>query len=125
VATVAFGSMLTKVKLSRLVRVGSNETVKKNNTIGPASRSVTEKSVFDLNLDVRGLLKEEAYIALENFLDKAVMYGITRVRIIHGRGTGALRQAVQAYLKKYPYVKTYHSEQEQFGGNGITIVEMK
>jgi DNA mismatch repair protein MutS2 len=124
-ATVAFGNMLTKVKLNRLVLIPADEPEKKTYAIRKDPGNIMEKSVFDLSLDVRGLLKDETYIALENFLDKALMYGVSKLKIIHGRGTGALRQAVQSYLKKYPYVKTFYSEQEQYGGNGITIVEMK
>jgi len=58
-------------------------------------------------------------------MDKAVMYGIHKIKIIHGRGTGALKQAVQFYLKKYPHVKSYQHESEQYGGDGITLVELK
>jgi DNA mismatch repair protein MutS2 len=123
--TVAFGNVLTRVKLNRLKIVKDDEPEKKTYSLHKGTGSITEKSVFDLSLDVRGLMKEEAFVALENFMDRALMYGISKIKIIHGRGTGALRQAVHTYLKKYPYVKSFYPEQEQFGGNGITIVEMK
>jgi DNA mismatch repair protein MutS2 len=70
-------------------------------------------------------MKDEAITALDNFMDRAIMYGIHNIKIIHGRGTGALKQAVQFYLKKYPHVKSFRYENDQFGGDGITLVEMK
>lgn len=124
-ALVAFGNIQTKVKLHQLVPV---ETTQKSETTSRGSYSskiLLEKSEFDYNLDIRGLMKDEALTAIDNFMDKAVMYGIRHLKIIHGRGTGALKQAVQYYLKHYPHVQSYRYESEQFGGDGITIVEMK
>ncbi|MDB5227291.1 MAG: methionine transporter substrate-binding protein, partial [Bacteroidota bacterium] len=123
-AVVAFGNIQTKVRLDHLVAVNENKKAEpKRNTY--SSKIILEKSEFDYNLDIRGLMKDEALTAIDNFMDKAVMYGIHHLKIIHGRGTGALKQAVQYYLKKYPHVKEFHYENEQFGGDGITIVEMK
>lgn len=123
-AVVAFGNIQTKVKLSNLIVVENEkkETPKRNTY---SSRILLEKSEFDYNLDLRGLMKDEAITALDNFMDRAIMYGIHHIKIIHGRGTGALKQAVQFYLKKYPHVQSFRYESEQFGGDGITLVEMK
>ena len=123
-AIVAFGNIQTKVKIQNLIAVVNqkNKTEQKRNTF--ASKIITEKSEFDFNLDIRGLMKDEALTALDNFMDRAIMYGIHHIKIIHGRGTGALKQAVQYYLKKYPHVKEFHYEDDRFGGDGITIVEM-
>ncbi len=126
VALVAFGNVQTKIKVQQLVPVGGQEkktAEPKRNTY--SSKILLEKSEFDYNLDIRGLMKEEAITALDNFMDRAIMYGIHHIKIIHGRGTGALKQAVQFYLKKYPHVNKFYYEKEQFGGDGITIVEMK
>lgn len=123
-AVVAFGNIQTRMRLDHLVAVNEHKkTEAKRNTY--SSKIILEKSEFDYNLDIRGLMKDEALTAIDNFMDKAVMYGIHHLKIIHGRGTGALKQAVQFYLKKYPHVKEFHYESEQFGGDGITIVEMK
>ena len=124
-ATVLFGNLQTKVKLSKLHKVQQKEN--KPATVGNkySSKIIMDKSQFDYNLDIRGLLKEEAITALDNFMDKAVLYGMHQLKIIHGRGTGALNQTVQSYLKTFPHVKSFKYESEQFGGNGITIVEMK
>jgi DNA mismatch repair protein MutS2 len=125
IATVAFGNIQTKVKLHNLIVVNnikSKSTTKQNVY---SSKIITEKSEFDYNLDLRGLMKDEAITALDNFMDRAIMYGIHHIKIIHGRGTGALKQVVQYYLKNYPHVKEFHYEDERYGGDGITIVEMK
>jgi DNA mismatch repair protein MutS2 len=90
-----------------------------------SSQNIIEKSQFESTLDIRGLLLEEVQQQLETFLDKAMMHGINHLKILHGRGTGTLRNYVQQFLKKYPYTKKYYFEREEFGGNGITIVELK
>jgi len=124
-ALVAFGNIQTKVKLQNLVAVidKRNKIEQKRNSF--SSKIITEKSEFDYNLDLRGLMKDEALTALDNFMDRTIMYGIHNIKIIHGRGTGALKQVVQYYLKKYPHVKEFHYEDDRYGGDGITIVEMK
>ncbi len=124
-AVIAFGNIQTKVNIQHLVHIASAPKVDLSPVKSFASKIIIEKSQFDYNLDIRGLMKDEALIALDNFMDRAVMYGIHQLKIIHGRGTGALRQAVQFYLKGYPHVKSFHYESDQFGGDGITIVEMK
>ena len=124
-AVVAFGNLQTKVKMHQLIVVEEKKGIveQKRNTY--SSKILIEKSEFDYNLDLRGLMKDEAITALDNFMDRAIMYGIHNIKIIHGRGTGALKQAVQFYLKKYPHVKSFRYENDQFGGDGITLVEMK
>lgn len=124
-AVVAFGSMQSTVKLHQLqlIQESSKEVRISRNKF--SSKILVEKSEFDNSLDIRGMLKDEAILALDNYMDRVVMYGIHQLKIIHGRGTGALKQAVHFYLKKYPHVKTFRVEAEQFGGDGITIVEMK
>jgi len=124
-ALVAFGNLQTKVKIHNLVLVEEKKSHQEQKRSSYSSKILIEKSEFDYNLDVRGLMKDEAITALDNFMDRAIMYGIHSIKIIHGRGTGALRQAVQYYLKKYPHVKSFRYESEQFGGDGITLVEMK
>lgn len=124
-AVVGFGNLQTRVKLHQLVQVP--RTTGKQATSGKkySSKILIEKSEFDYNLDIRGLMKDEAITTLDNFMDRVVMYGIRNVKIIHGRGTGALKQTVQHFLKSYPHVKAFKYESDQFGGDGITLVEMK
>lgn len=122
-ATVAFGNIRTTVPLHQLEN-HNTEQEKKVYKIERNSKTIIEKSSFENTLDIRGLLVEEALQTLENFFDKAMIYNLHQVRILHGRGTGALRNYVQQFLKKYPYTKKYYFEKEEFGGNGITIVEL-
>ena len=124
-AIVAFGNLQTKVKMHQLIVVEEKKGISEQKRNVYSSKILIEKSEFDYNLDLRGLMKDEAITALDNFMDRAIMYGIHNIKIIHGRGTGALKQAVQFYLKKYPHVKSFRYENDQFGGDGITLVEMK
>ncbi|HRB69737.1 MAG TPA: Smr/MutS family protein, partial [Chitinophagales bacterium] len=125
IATVTFGFIQSKMKLNKLILVQDNKPKIETKINSYTSKMIIEKSEFDQQLDLRGMLKEEAIIALDIFMDKAIMYGMHQIKIIHGRGTGALKQAVQSFLKSYPHVKNYKFEIEQFGGDGITLVELK
>lgn len=78
-----------------------------------------------MELDLRGFRYEEVHDALDKFIDNAFLAGLRQVSIIHGFGTGAVRQAVYAYLKKCPYVKSTRFGGEGEGLNGCTIVELK
>ena len=75
-------------------------------------------------LHVRGLRAEEALMKVEDFLDKALRDGLSSVRIIHGRGTGALRRAVRELLEQHPLAKSYAPEEQARGGDGVTVVEL-
>lgn len=124
-ALVAFGDFQTKVKLHQLIPVSEHKINQFEKHKKYSSKILIEKSEFDSNIDIRGLMKDEAIIALDNFMDKVVMYGIRNVKVIHGRGSGALKQMVHQFLKTYPHVKFFKFEAEQFGGDSSTLVEMK
>lgn len=78
-----------------------------------------------LSLDLRGKRYEEVDYLMDQYLDQAILGNLESVTIIHGFGTGAIRNAVQAYLKKCPYVKSYRYGQEGEGLNGVTVVYLK
>ncbi|WOV88657.1 endonuclease MutS2 [Sporosarcina oncorhynchi] len=78
-----------------------------------------------LELDLRGERYEDALHRTEKYLDDALLSNYHQVSIIHGKGTGALRQGVQTYLKKHPRVKTYRYGEAGEGGHGVTVVELK
>lgn len=122
VAIVAFGNLTTQVKIEKLTKVVAKvgEVKKVYNT----SKSIEEKAAFENELDIRGLFKDTAMQAIETFLDSAMMYGFGKIRIIHGKGTGVLKQMVHSYLKSYSGVSKYYAEDARFGGDGVTIVEM-
>jgi DNA mismatch repair protein MutS2 len=128
-AVVAFGSMMTSIKVSKLQRVSLTEYRRAERTV----RSPQAGAGFDLNkkrlnfrsdVDVRGCRTDEALEVVQDLIDEAAMIGIGRVRILHGKGNGILRQEIRTFLKAMPYVKSFADEHIEFGGAGITIVEM-
>lgn len=88
--------------------------------------SVRERHLqFHQDIDVRGMRGDEALTAVTYFIDDAVLVGAGRVRILHGTGTGILRQLIRQWLATAPGVKSAHDEHVQFGGAGITVVELE
>ena len=80
---------------------------------------------FKQDIDIRGLRGDEAIQAVTYFIDDAIMVGCPKVRILHGTGSGILRQLVRQYLKTVPGVKHFRDEHVQFGGAGITVVDLE
>ena len=96
------------------------------------TRSVAEKSAAALrsasvpsSVDLRGLMSDEAILVMERYLDSAVMAKLKQVTIIHGKGTGALRQAVQTELKRSKFVKSFRNGNFGEGEMGVTVVELR
>jgi len=79
---------------------------------------------FDEELDLRGLTVTEALSRLAKYLDDALLAGASRVRIIHGKGTGALREAVHDFLHQHRYVSSFHLADPSAGGAGATEVRL-
>ena len=77
-----------------------------------------------MECDVRGMALDEAIMTVDQYLDQAILAGMGEVSIIHGKGTGALRDELQKYLRTIPGVTSVHDEQVQFGGSGVTIVTL-
>lgn len=126
-ATVAFGAMKLTVPLKRLTR-----TLRKPQTGAKAATFVSAATVessrrrqldFKGEIDLRGMRADEAIQAVQYFIDDAIQFNQTRVRILHGTGTGALRQAIRQYLGTIAAIRDYHDEDVRFGGAGITVVE--
>ncbi|HWP97058.1 MAG TPA: endonuclease MutS2 [Syntrophomonadaceae bacterium] len=76
-------------------------------------------------IDVRGKLAEEALLEVDRYLEDANLVGLTSVRIIHGKGTGALRKAIRSYLSDHNYVKEFRDGFREEGGHGVTVVELR
>lgn len=93
------------------------------------NRNTTQHQVTrgnaSMEVDLRGMMVDEALMAVDAFLDSAVMSHLNTVTIIHGKGTGALRTAVQTHLRKSKYVKTFRLGRYGEGENGVTVVELK
>lgn len=75
-------------------------------------------------LDVRGMASADALEQVDKYLDDALVAGARRVRIIHGKGTGALRRVIAGHLSQHPRVESYHRAPPQEGGDGVTVVEL-
>lgn len=128
-AMVAFGQLVTTVKLSRLEKLSRNaykKELRQESTVSAslAQRMRDKKLSFKPDLDVRGMRAEEALDRVSQHLDEAVMCGAAQVKILHGKGTGALRLMIREYLNTLPFVRRFADEHVQFGGAGITIVDM-
>ena len=87
-------------------------------------RSVRERDPHS-ELDLRGMTVEEALLEVDQFIDNAVLTGLPSVTLIHGKGTGALRKAVQEHLRHHPNVRTYRLGTFGEGESGVTIAELK
>ena len=130
-ATVAFGLLKTTVKVDRLKKTVANVSsgAKPGASIvsgGATSDSQRERQLnFSQEIDVRGMRVDEAVQALTYYIDDAIRFNAKRVRILHGTGTGALRQYLRQYLDTVEGIKSYHDEHVQFGGAGITVVELE
>ncbi|WP_072530464.1 endonuclease MutS2 [Bacteroides ilei] len=129
-ATVMFGLMKTNVKADKLERA---EAPKPANTIAKATfvSSATQEQMYEKKLnfkqdiDVRGMRGDEAIQAVTYFIDDAILVGVSRVRILHGTGSGILRTLIRQYLATVPGVAHFQDEHVQFGGAGITVVDLK
>lgn len=120
IATVMFKHMKTKVPLDELVAIEAGNFVHQNQQKIQLQLS-DEK--FSAELDLRGKMKAEAMLELEQFLDQALIRNIYQVRIMHGKGTGVLREAVQQVLRNYRGIKKFTFEADNLGGDGVTLVE--
>ena len=130
-AIVAFGQIKSTVAFNRLERVSAGQAKQaEQRMVAQRTSNATEdirnrQLTFKQEIDVRGMRVDEALQAVVYFIDDAAMVSATQVRILHGTGTGALRQAIRDYLHQASMVKSYRDEHVQFGGAGITVVEMK
>ena len=134
-ATVIFGDMRTKMRTDRLETAKPEEKTDKredkleqlgNGVISKMTRStIDERQVnFKQDLDVRGMRGDEALNAVQYYIDDAILVVASRVRILHGTGSGILRQIIRQYLHTVPNVTSYRDEHVQFGGAGITVVDI-
>ena len=126
-ALVAFGAIQTNVKLNRLEPTAAPKAETRTVNI---VRSTTQDQIrettlhFSGEIDVRGLRGEECLQVIGLFIDDALVASASRVRILHGTGNGILRQLIRQYLNTIPEVISYRDENPQFGGAGITVVDI-
>ena len=137
-ATVIFGGMKTKMRAERLEHAEMpkqqvSKQEERNASIagayGNASKDTRDvidhrKLNFKQDIDVRGMRGDEAINAITYYIDDAILVGVSRVRILHGTGSGILRQLIRQYLATIPNVSHFRDEHVQFGGAGITVVDL-
>lgn len=137
-ATVIFGDMRTKMRAERLEHAKETHSEQTRNeernaniagpyaNVSSGTRNVIDnrKTHFHQDLDVRGMRGDEAINAVTYFIDDAILVGMSRVRILHGTGSGILRQLIRQYLATVPNVSHFRDEHVQFGGAGITVVDL-
>src|SRR3990172_1920907 len=128
------GPAEVEVQIGRLrVRVGGEELLAPSQALETAPSigkrqphgSTAMLQPPPLEIDVRGHTAEEALEAIERRLDAAYLAGLPFVRVIHGKGTGRLRQAIRQALRKNPYAASFETGSEAEGGEGVTIVRLE
>jgi DNA mismatch repair protein MutS2 len=130
---VALGNLITATTPDKIEPIGSNEAkrVEQAKRMQPKADSLqrtndllNKKLNFSTEIDVRGIRAEEALSIIQSFIDDAIMVRSRNLRILHGKGYGILKEVIRNYLKSEPVVKSFGDEHIQFGGSGITLVEL-
>jgi DNA mismatch repair protein MutS2 len=124
-AEVQIGSLRVRARLVDLQRRGQDEEgpKEKMQDAGPPRATVATKSP-GIELNLRGKLVEDGLDELERYLERAYSSGLLFVRIVHGKGTGKLREAVRSALKASPYVASFEEPKDNEGGAGVTVANM-
>lgn len=126
--SVTCGILKTKVSEDKIRLMDGNQKFKRKETAPKVSEGKVKKSIvstFKSEVDVRGMIGDDAWFVVDKYLDDAVLAGIPSVRIIHGKGTGALRAALWRYFKTDRRIKSYRHGEYGEGDAGVTVVEFK
>jgi len=128
-AVVAFGQLITTLPRKDVERLSNNEAKKLDKTRQSRSSlinsNITEKRLtFKPEIDIRGQRVEEAISKITEFIDEAIMFEVGQLRILHGKGHGILKQTIRDFLRSEPMVRSYKDEHVDFGGAGITVVNL-
>lgn len=128
-ARVNFDFIRMQVPLERLSALTQNEAAQQSQRLAKTSSKTQgfhdTGADFKPYLDIRGFRAEEAVSAVEKLLDEAVLYAHKHLEILHGKGNGVLRQITRATAAKSPHVASFADQSEEFGGSGITLIEMR
>ena len=126
-AEVQMGALRFRVNVDNIERLSKRQAAEEGRSAsepGVIVPRLEDRPVVSMQLDIRGWRVEEALAELETYLNDAAMSGMRSVRIVHGKGTGALRAAVREHLSHHPLVKSYTSAPPQDGGDGVTVVNL-
>ncbi|HPR59495.1 MAG TPA: Smr/MutS family protein [Prolixibacteraceae bacterium] len=130
---LAMGNIISTVDIDRIESISNNEVkrqqqqakqVPKADSIKRTNQIMSKKLEFKPEIDIRGQRAEEALGNIQAFIDDAIVVGASQLRILHGKGFGILKEMIRNYLKSEPAVASFRDEHVQFGGAGITIVEL-
>ncbi|MBP5374014.1 MAG: Smr/MutS family protein [Bacteroidales bacterium] len=128
--TVIIGQISSKLPLDRVQRISANEFKAAAPRASERPRAVYDSSIqerkarFKPEIDVRGERVNDAMETVVRFLDDALMLGVGTVRILHGKGTGALREEIQKYARTVPGVLSASDEDVRLGGSGVTVIKL-
>jgi DNA mismatch repair protein MutS2 len=129
-AVVAFGQLITTLPRKQVERLSNNEAKNAEKSVrsGTGTRLLSNFSerrlTFKPEIDIRGQRAEEAIPKIQEFIDEAIMFEVAELRILHGKGHGILKETIRNYLRSEPVVKSFKDEHVDFGGAGITIVNL-
>ncbi len=133
-AEIQIGTLRIRARLSELVRGGGEQSSEKRKQSpvsikqkadGGARTSVSAAKSPGMEVDLRGLMADDALDKMEKYLEQAFLSGLPFVRIIHGKGTGKLRQAVREALRGHEYVGSFEEGGDKEGGEGVTVAKLK
>lgn len=122
---VQAGIMKTKVNVNKLRLLEPEKVTMQNKKISTKNVRGKMQRTPSLELDIRGCAVDEGIHELDMFIDNAVLTGAGIITVIHGKGTGVLRQGIQNHLKKHPSVKSFRSGVFGEGEDGVTVIELK
>jgi len=128
-AEVQMGALRLRVSVDNIERLSKRKAAtterssdrERPNIVLP---KLEDRPSVETQLDIRGWRVEDALEELDTYLNNATMYGMDRIRIVHGKGTGALRAAVREQLVHHPLVKSFASAPPQEGGDGVTVIKL-
>ncbi len=128
-AVIAFGQLITTLPADQIERVSNNEAkrIEKNRNAGKSrlASGLSEKRLtFKSEIDIRGKRAEEAISIIQEFIDEAIMFNVSQLRILHGKGNGILKEIIRNYLKTEPAIVSFKDEHVDFGGAGITVINL-
>ena len=127
--TVAVGSLTTKAKINNLEIITDykepEESKSGKSSTGQGRIKMSKSASISPEINLLGCTVDEAVAKLDKYLDDAYISKLSQVRIVHGKGTGALRAGITAYLKGIPYIKNFRLGEAGEGDAGVTIVEFK
>ncbi|QSE99093.1 endonuclease MutS2 [Fulvivirga lutea] len=124
---VQIGLLKSKVKKNRLIKIskGKEKTIKKERAGSAHGMNLTSKfSEFNSTLDIRGKRVEEVLTILDQFLDDAILFGLSEVKVLHGKGNGVLREVLRNYCKTQSFISNVADEHIERGGAGITVITL-